>query len=175
MNHKKKGLIFLLLMVLTGCQSPHKAPQATLPVFEHTTAKPRTLTEILLFEGTLSEGSTTEIKAEISGTVTEIFIKPNQNILKDTPLALIQNQQNYEKKEEITEDIEKLEKELKFKEKEKEMYKEMYLLNTISKQQFETILSNTQSLRQELNDLITEDATILQSGKKLKVVGYTTT
>ena len=134
--------LLLVLCVLTGCQRP--APSLVPPPTpEVVVTKPsiQNLTNPLEFNGNAAAVETVEVKARVSGFITEIHFSDGQRITKGDPLFSIDQRPYLVIRDQARADVAKALAELNELESEVARYKNLLPKAVVTREQYEILVA----------------------------------
>ncbi len=135
-------LLLLVLCVLTGCKRPAPA-LVQPPTPEVIVTKPRiqNLTNPLEFNGNAAAVETVEVKARVSGFITEIHFSDGQRITKGDPLFSIDQRPYLVIRDQARADVAKALAELNELESEVARYKNLLPKAVVTREQYEILVA----------------------------------
>ncbi len=135
-------LLLLVLCVLTGCKRPAPA-LVQPPAPEVIVTKPRiqNLTNPLEFNGNAAAVETVEVKARVSGFITEIHFSDGQRITKGDPLFSIDQRPYLVIRDQARADVAKALAELNELESEVARYKNLLPKAVVTREQYEILVA----------------------------------
>jgi len=135
-------LLLLVICVLTGCKRPAPA-LVQPPAPEVIVTKPRiqNLTNPLEFNGNAAAVETVEVKARVSGFITEIHFSDGQRITKGDPLFSIDQRPYLVIRDQARADVAKALAELNELESEVARYKNLLPKAVVTREQYEILVA----------------------------------
>ena len=135
-------LLLLVLCVLTGCKRPAPAlVQPPTPEVIVTKPSIQNLTNPLEFNGNAAAVETVEVKARVSGFITEIHFSDGQRITKGDPLFSIDQRPYLVVRDQARADVAKALAELNELESEVARYKNLLPKAVVTREQYEILVA----------------------------------